>query len=209
MYDPNDIFLQQIEQAELGGFDAQRIYAPPYRSVLTEAEIMAKKPKYAAVNIMLYQKNEVWHFPLIHRTHNERDRHSGQISLPGGQKDPTDQDFSETALRETWEEIGIPIHENKIIRELSPIYIPPSNFFVFAFLSYQSSSSVFEFQKTEVQEVLEVPLEMIENLPNPPLTMALPKSEGQKVPYFEFQGHKVWGATAMILSELHHLIKKV
>ena len=100
-----EILLQQLQEAELGGFEAQKIYAPPYRSLLSEEEILANNPKYAAVNILLYPKNGEWYFPLILRTHNENDRHSGQISLPGGKKDDTDEDFSDTALRETWEDL--------------------------------------------------------------------------------------------------------
>ena len=111
-----EILLQQLQDAELGGFDAQKDYAPPYRSLLTQEEILAKNPKYAAVNILLYPKNGEWHFPLIHRTHNENDRHSGQISLPGGKKDDTDADFAETAIRETWEEIGVTTSQIKIVR---------------------------------------------------------------------------------------------
>ena len=74
-----EILLQQLQDAELGGFDAQKDYAPPYRSLLTQEEILAKNPKYAAVNILLYPKNREWHFPLIHRTHNENDRLLGKF----------------------------------------------------------------------------------------------------------------------------------
>lgn len=204
-----DGILQQLQEAELGGFEAQKIYAPPYRSLLTEEEIMSKKPKYAAVNILLYPKDGAWHFPLIHRTHNERDRHSGQISLPGGKKDDADADFLETALRETWEEIGIPVSQIKALRELSPIYIPPSNFFVYAYLTCLNHTPEFSVQDGEVQAVIEIPLALIQNLPNPPLTMALPNTEGFKVPYIDFQNHKIWGATSMILSELSFLLKNV
>lgn len=204
-----EILLQQLQDAELGGFEAQKIYAPPYRSLLSQEEILAKNPKYAAVNILLYQKNGAWYFPLIHRTHNKNDRHSGQISLPGGKKEETDVDFAETAIRETWEEIGIETSKVKILRELSPIYIPPSNFFVYAFLSFTEVSPDFNFQKTEVQEILEIPLSIIKNLPKPPLTMELPRTNGYQVPFFEFQNHKIWGATSMILSELNYLLKNV
>lgn len=204
-----DILLQQLQEAELGGFEAQKIYAPPYRSLLSDEEILAKNPKYAAVNILLYPKNEEWYFPLIHRTQNENDRHSGQISLPGGKKDDTDEDFSDTALRETWEEIGVETSQIKILRELSPIYIPPSNFFVYAFLSYLEETPIFRFQETEVQEILEIPLSLIHSLPNTPEIMELPKSKGYKVPYIDFNNHKIWGATSMILSELNQLLKNV
>lgn len=204
-----DGILQQLVEAELGGFEAQKVYAPPYRSVLTEAEIMAKKPRYAAVNILLYPKDGAWHFPLIHRTHNERDRHSGQISLPGGKKDEADADYLETALRETWEEIGVPVSQIKTLRELSPIYIPPSNFFVYAFLTCLGHTPQFRLQQGEVQSVLEVPVSLIQQLPHPPHTMELPRTEGNKVPYIAFGNHKIWGATSMILSELSFLLKNV
>ena len=187
-----EILLQQLQEAELGGFEAQKIYAPPYRSLLSEEEILANNPKYAAVNILLYPKNGEWYFPLILRTHNENDRHSGQISLPGGKKDDTDEDFSDTALRET-----------------SPIYIPPSNFFVYAYLSYVEKTPVFKFQETEVQEILEIPLSVVQNMPNPPEIMELPNSNGYQVPYLDFNQHKIWGATSMILSELNQLLKNV
>lgn len=202
-----EIILQQLQNAELGGFEAQKIYAPPYRSLLSEEEILSRNPKYAAVNILLYPKNEEWHFPLIHRTQNENDRHSGQISLPGGKKDESDIDFYVTAIRETWEEIGVIKSQIKFVRELSPIYIPPSNFFVYVYLSYTEFSPIFNHQDNEVQEILEIPLSLIKNLQKPPLTMELPKTNGYKVPYFDFQNHKIWGATSMILSEFNFLLK--
>jgi hypothetical protein len=74
-------------------------------------------------------------------------------------------------------------------------------------MSYTESWPDFNHQQTEVQEILEIPLSQIKNLPNPPQTMELPKTNGYKVPYFEFQNHKIWGATSMILSELSHLLK--
>jgi hypothetical protein len=120
-----------------------------------------------------------------------------------------DEDFSDTALRETWEEIGVEIPQIKILKELSPIYIPPSNFFVYAFLSYLEETPVFKFQEAEVQEVLEVPLSLIYHLPNPPEITELPKSKGYKVPFIDFNDHKIWGATSMILSELNQLLKNV
>lgn len=203
------IFLQQLQEAELGGFEAQKIYAPPYRSLLTEEEIRAKNPKYAAVNILLYPKNGAWHLPLIHRTHNERDLHSGQISLPGGKKDEGDVDFLETALRETWEEIGVHPSQIRVLKELSPLYIPPSNFFVYPFLTYMQEQPVFASQEGEVQEVLEIPVSLIQALPNPPLVITLPKTQAYPVPYIDFKNHKIWGATSMILSELSFLLKNV
>ena len=88
----------------------------PYRPLFSYEEILAKDPKFAAVNILLYLKEDRWWFPLMVRTTNERDRHSGQISLPGGKKEKSDPNFAATAKRETSEEIGIDEHYIRIIR---------------------------------------------------------------------------------------------
>ncbi len=202
-------FLYDLSQTELGGFDAQKIYAPPYRSLLTHEEILAKNPKYAAVNILLYQKNEEWFFPLILRSHNEKDRHSGQISLPGGKKEEGDENFYMTAFRETWEEVGVEIQSLHLLKELSPIYIPPSNFFVYAYISVCDVCPLFELQENEVQEVIEVPLSLIKNLPENPELIEMEGTKGYKVPVILYKEYKIWGATSMILSELHHLLKNV
>lgn len=202
-------FLYRISTAALGGFEAQKIYAPPYRGEFNKDEILAQNPRMAAVNILLYQKDAEWHFPLIVRSENERDRHSGQISLPGGKKEAHDNDFSETAIRETTEELGLPSEEIKLIREISPIYIPPSNFFVYAFLSYTKVSPQFTLQQGEAEELIELPLEWLKTLPAKPETLLLPQSRGVEVPVIPFGRHLIWGATSMILSEFSQLLKNV
>jgi hypothetical protein len=78
--------VTKIQQAKLQGEAAHEIYSSPYRTLLTYEEILTKNPKFAAVNILLYLKNNEWYFPLIVRSTNERDHHSGQISFPGGKK---------------------------------------------------------------------------------------------------------------------------
>ena len=99
--------VKRIQAAELPGENAHAIYSPPYRPLYSYGEILTKNPKFAAVNILLYLKDSQWYFPLIVRTENERDRHSGQISLPGGKKESDDEDFAHTAKRETCEEVGV------------------------------------------------------------------------------------------------------
>ena len=81
--------LKKIQNAELHGEHAHAIYSPPYRPLFSYEEILTRNPKFAAVNILLYLKEDQWWFPLIVRSTNENDRHSGQISLPGGKKNPT------------------------------------------------------------------------------------------------------------------------
>lgn len=200
---------RDIKNAELLGENAHKIYSPPYRPVFSYDDILTRNPKLAAVNILLYLKDNEWHFPLIVRSINENDRHSGQISLPGGKKENDDPDFSYTAKRETSEELGIDEHYVRIIREMSPIYIPPSNFYVHSFVSYTKKNPEFFLQETEAVELIEFPISSLLNLPNQPKIMALPSTKGFEVPVIDFNGYIIWGATSMILSEFSNLLKNV
>lgn len=201
--------LTKIQQAKLQGEAAHEIYSPPYRPLYSYEEILAKNPKFAAVNILLYLKNNEWYLPLIVRSENERDRHSGQISLPGGKKEEFDPNYAATAKRETSEEVGIDEHYIRIIRELSPIYIPPSNFYVKAFVSYTKKNPQFILQETEAVELIELPVSSLLNLKDEPEMMVLPSSRGVEVPVINFNGYIIWGATSMILSEFSLLLKNL
>lgn len=201
--------LKKIQAAELLGENAHEIYSPPYRSLFTYEEILTKNPKFAAVNILLYLKDNEWYFPLMVRTTNERDRHSGQISLPGGKKEEADENFEQTAKRETAEEMGIEVHYNRIIREMSPIYIPPSNFYVRTFVSYTKKNPSFFLQKSEAVELIEFPVTTLLALSETPEMMVLPSSRGVEVPVINFNNYVIWGATSMILSEFSHLLKNL
>jgi 8-oxo-dGTP pyrophosphatase MutT (NUDIX family) len=201
--------IKKIQNVDLAGENAHSIYSPPYRPIYSYEDILAKKPKFAAVNILLYLKNNEWYFPLMVRTTNERDRHSGQISLPGGKKEDSDENFEQTAQRETFEEMGIDIHYNRIIREMSPIFIPPSNFYVRAFISYTKKNPEFILQKSEAVELIEFPVSALLSLSDQPEILVLPTSNGVKVPVINFNNYIIWGATSMILSELSHLLKKL
>lgn len=201
--------IKKIQNTDLAGENAHSIYSPPYRPIYSYEDILAKNPKFAAVNILLYLKNNEWYFPLMVRTTNERDRHSGQISLPGGKKEDSDENFEQTAQRETSEEMGIDIHYNRIIREMSPIYIPPSNFYVKAFVSYTKKNPEFTLQKSEAVELIEFPVSTLLSLSDQPEMLVLPTSNGVEVPVINFNNYIIWGATSMILSELSHLLKKL
>lgn len=201
--------LLKLKAAHLKGEEAHHVFSPPYRPLFSHEEIVARQPRMAAVNILLYLKNDEWHFPLMVRTINENDRHSGQISLPGGSREPADVDFAATARRETAEEIGVPEYYIRIIREISPIYVPPSNFYVHPFISYTGRNPVFTLQASEALELIEVPVSTLLNLSEKPEMMVTPGSRGAEVPVINFQGFIIWGATSMILSEFSHLLKNL
>lgn len=201
--------VKKIKAQELWGEEAHRLYSPPYRPVYTYDEILQRNPKQAAVNILFYLKDGEWYFPLMLRSKNIHDTHSGQVSLPGGQYEEGDLSFEETAIRETNEEMGIDRHYIHIIRRLSPIYVQPSNFYVHTFISYTKRNPIFKLQKSEAVELIEFPVSELLIQPEPPTLMELPSEGNTEVPAIRFKNHIIWGATSMILSELRHLLKNL
>jgi len=160
----------------------------------------------AGVLILLYPDEGVAKIVFMKR--NEYPGvHSGQISFPGGGHEPGDADTVSTALREAEEETGIERESVQIIGTLSELFIPPSNFLVTPVVAYTLSKPEFQPDPQEVQQLLEIPLDAFldKNVKQekeidvfPALTM--------KVPCYFIDGHVIWGATAMMLSEFLDLI---
>ena len=200
--------LSKIQNLELIP-EAHAAFSPPFRPELAYEEIMLQKPKIAAINILLYLKDNEWHFPLIVRSENERDKHSGQIALPGGKKEPADTSLFHTASRETFEEVGVNTEDIRIVREISPVYVPPSNFYVHAFISYTRRRPQFYLQQSEASSFIEFPLKSILLFNLHPEMEILPTTQGLKVPVLNFNGYKIWGATAMVLAEFCQLVRKL
>ena len=166
---------------------------------------------HAAVLMLLYPRENEPHLVLIERTsHNERDRHRGQIGLPGGRRENTDRDFSDTAVREAEEEVGIVGADVALLGKLTPLYIPVSNFEVHPYVGTLDYTPPFTPQPSEVNAILEVPLRKFLD-PQNHRTRDLRFSPNliiRRVPYFSVAGQTVWGATAMMLSELCWLLGK-
>lgn len=178
---------------------------------LVEEKIVSKQnnsARKAGVMVLLYQ-SDVLTLVLIRRTLDDT-VHSGQIALPGGEMESIDEDLLDTAKREVYEEIGVNEEKYKVIKKLTDIYIPPSNFYVQPYLAICHQLPVFCKQKTEVAEVLQIPVAQLLDdtyLINTKLKSAY-NTEIQ-VPAFKFGEHIVWGATAMILHEVRDLVKQV
>jgi 8-oxo-dGTP pyrophosphatase MutT (NUDIX family) len=192
--------LEQIRAAltrPLPGLAAQIKLAPEYRIASLKAEPPANA-RPAGVLILLYPHNGAWYFPLMKRVEDGL-VHSGQISLPGGSQE-AGESLRETALREASEEIGVTCDD--VIGELSTIYIPPSNFLVTPTVGCMDHRPEFRLDSREVAELIEAPLTMLFD-PNvvrrEPWTL---RGMQVDVPFYQIGPHKVWGATAMILSEL-------
>jgi 8-oxo-dGTP pyrophosphatase MutT (NUDIX family) len=133
--------------------------------------------------------------------------HSNQISFPGGKVELEDDNLKTTALRETYEEIGVSSSDIYVLKEMTEVYIPPSNFLVKPFLGISKFRPNFVLEEKEVERLIEIPLKSI--LSNEALTtkeITNSYAKGMNVPAFEFNNEVVWGATAMMLSEIKDLI---
>lgn len=201
-------FIHHIErqlQKPLPGRDAQFKMAHVARSVY-EGPPPADAMQAAVLALFFFKQNS-WRIALIEReSGNVRDRHRGQISFPGGRRDETDAGLQATALREAEEEIGVPASKIKLLGALTSLYIPVSNFHVHPFVGILEDYSPPPFipQAGEVKNILEPAFEVFTNPSTRHITsiqvgenLVLPK-----VPCFNIEGNIVWGATAMMLSEL-------
>ncbi len=202
--------IPKIISSELIGETAHLMMAPPERADLFKnIDFDTIIPKKSAIMMLLYPKSHKTHLVLIKR--NEyKGVHSAQISFPGGKIDPTDESLEHTALRETFEEIGIEKQDIKIIRPFTETYIPPSNFMVYPFLGYCESEPVFKPDSREVSTIIEL---SIEDFLDPKMVLIKKINTSYtadiEVPIFKIDEHLVWGATAMILSELKQTLKKL
>ncbi|MCL4108672.1 UNVERIFIED_CONTAM: hypothetical protein GTU68_006990 [Idotea baltica] len=150
---------------------------------------------------------------LIQRVSHEKDKHSGQISFPGGKYDLADEDIVACAIREAYEEINLDKSSVKVLGRLSDLFIPVSGFQVTPVLATVDKNYLEDLvpQPSEVSEILHVPiLDIVSNASLRRKDMVL--QTGVKltnVPYFYLRGKVVWGATAMILNEFISIYKEV
>jgi len=174
---------------------------------LRNIDLKTKNPRIAAVMMLFYPKNGETHLVLIVRN-AYNGVHSSQIAFPGGKYEISDVNFEETALRETEEEIGVSTDKIEIIKHFTPMYIPPSNFLVHPFLGISKEELSFYPDIREVADIIELPLSVFLN-DEIIIETALATSYAANVlvPAFSIQNHIVWGATAMILSELRDVLK--
>jgi 8-oxo-dGTP pyrophosphatase MutT (NUDIX family) len=161
----------------------------------------------SGVLLLFYPENGVGFFPLIKRPIYPG-VHSGQVALPGGKMEPEDPDVIFTALREAEEEIGIDAGKVQVVGRLSDLYIPTSNFLVSPVVGFLEESPSFIAEQKEVSRIIKTQVRTIMQ-PGIKQKTQLEITAGFRLdtPYFAIDGEVVWGATAMILSELLHLLE--
>ena len=160
----------------------------------------------SAVLILLYEENGVICFTLTERTQTV-EHHRGQISLPGGARE-TDEKLSSTAIRETQEEIGIYAYDVDLIGALSPLFVPVTGFIINPFVGIINANFDPQPAPEEVKTVISVHVNELLNDDNELQEKRNLRGYDVNIPYFLLSGHKVWGATAMILSEFKTVLKE-
>jgi 8-oxo-dGTP pyrophosphatase MutT (NUDIX family) len=205
----NHPFIEDLKtqlSQPLPGIEAQFEMAHVNREKIRYDELTTLNYKSSAVLLLLIKRGQEFFIPLTER-HTYIGAHSGQISLPGGKKEDTDADLTQTALRECHEEIGI-IENIHLIGALTPVYIPVSKFRVNPYVAvFDGEEPEYKINVDEVKSLLEL---NINDLKDPALVKEtyIEPAPGLKIktPYFDVQGHIVWGATAMILNEFKKLL---
>lgn len=191
--------ITAFDQNTLPGWEGQKRL-----SVLQDQTLRTKgnpNAKDAAVMVILIMEKQS--ILLMERTAHPNDKHSGQLSFPGGKHEMEDQTFRDTAIRETEEEIGLKLDSQDILGALTPLYIPVSGFLVHPFVTSVPTLPTLNPDPNEVAAVMELPLASIfvDDFPKKDITT----SSGlllKNVPIIPLQEKYVWGATGMILGEL-------
>ncbi|MCB0125441.1 MAG: CoA pyrophosphatase [Caldilineaceae bacterium] len=211
MFTPQFIeLLQQNLRATLPGQEAQYRMAPRPRTGRLPYDHSPETARRSGVLILFYPNTnanassnleDAIYLPLILRPTYEG-VHSGQVGFPGGGWEEGDADLVATALREAQEEIGVVPEDVRVIGQLSPLYVFASNHLVHPTVAWINHRPHFQPDPREVAQLLEVPLHALLDPTNQRVEQWQLRDRNAEVPFYYIQEQTIWGATAMMLSEL-------
>lgn len=193
----------------LPGLTAQLRLAPMPRVGWDPHQVPAGLRDAAAL-LLVYPEEGAWRLPLTVRGAALRS-HTGQVSLPGGSVD-ADESIEMAALREASEEIGVPPAAVRVLGRLTPLHIPVSGFLLHPVVGVADGRPTFLPAEWEVARIIEVPVADLLD----PAVVKRERRQRQRngetidvdVPFFDVDGEKVWGATAMVLAEFLAMVER-
>ncbi len=193
------------------GEESHNKMAPSIRiDELKRMKKQREQARKAAVMALFYPAKDKSTNLLLMLRKTYKGVHSNQVGFPGGKVEKEDENLLYTALRETYEEVGVPISKVKVMGELSSIYIPPSNFEVQPYIGLYPNPTPFVIQESEVEHLVEVSLQdFMDDSKISTQNLTTSYAVNIDVPAFKLNGYVVWGATAMIMSELKELLKQL
>jgi 8-oxo-dGTP pyrophosphatase MutT (NUDIX family) len=199
------ILQEKIASGKLPGKEAQiKMVSDAFKDRYFDIKPNAHT-REGAVLILLYPQQQNLHLPLIVRPHTEKGVHSGQVAFPGGKKEKTDPDFVYTALREAQEEVNLDISKVRVLGQLSPLFVFASNFMVYPTLAVMHEKPFLRPNPQEVADIFSTNLTTLQRPETIKRTIIQTPQYTFETPYFDIEGKIVWGATAMMLSELIEL----
>ena len=201
MSDPFDDALRRRLALPLPGLQAQLRLAP--RPRLTWNPQADPPLRNAAALVLLYPHAGSWWLPLTVRA-STLPHHTGQVSLPGGRVDPGET-LEQAALREAFEEVGVLPTDVNVLGQLTALPVPISHHLLHPVVGIAARQPVFHIHAGEVDRLIETSIAHLRHADTLRVRQS-PRYRGDDgtmdVPYFEVDGAQVWGATAMVLSEL-------
>lgn len=206
MYSAVKTYLKETLHGELPGIRAHSKMLPPGRHLKTSDDELSMV-KMSSVLLLLFPEGDRLYTCLTKRPRTMK-HHPGQISFPGGKVEKDDSSAEMTALREAREEVGLDQNGIEILGKLSDLYVEVSRFSIQPFLAWADQKPDFVVDYGEVEELILFPVsdfvadEIVFETELETVTGSL------QVKYYPFKGEFIWGATAMILSELIEILKK-
>ncbi len=206
-------FIRQLKKfnlTNLPGEEAHLSLMPLKRPLSSKVKIRSATYRESGVGILLYPKEDTIECILIERPAYDG-THGGQISFPGGKRDPGDIDLEYTARRECFEEVGLPTGHGERILALTEVFIPVSDFLVQPFIFFVDDLPTLHPDEREVESI--IAFDLFSLLDDDLLKRKSLKfkngTTAKDIPYFDIHGHVVWGATGMILSEVKAILSQI
>ncbi|MCA9938242.1 MAG: CoA pyrophosphatase, partial [Anaerolineales bacterium] len=201
---------QIVEALRLADFDpapAQQLMAPVPRALRPSFDRFGRA-RQGAVMLLLYPGADGEISTLLTRRPETLNAHAGQIAFPGGRQDAGEA-LTQTALRETFEEVGVWPRQVDVLGALTTIYIPVTDYEVHPFVGWMPARPTFQPNTDEVAELIETPLSLLLAPETRVVETWQLRGFDVLVPFFQVGEHKVWGATAIILSEFVERLRTV